>query len=424
MDATPNTASPEHTDVAVVGAGPAGMLLAYLLARAGSRVTLLETHGDFERRYRGDTLSPATLDLLDRLGLADRLLATVAHTRSTSFRWHTVERTYTLTDYTTASRRHPFYALIPQPAFLGFLAEEAGQYPGFDLRMKARASTLIHDCDGRITGLTYTSGATTHTLTADLVVAADGRASKIRALSGLPSTELGVGNDLLWFDLPRDGDTDPALSGLDIFCSPGRVLAALNQGHRWQLAFTIPTGSYARAREEGVEPVRTELRRHLPWLGDRIDELTSFSQLSLLTVRITRLPRWTRPGLLLIGDAAHVISPVGGSGINHALADAVAAANHLVPALRQREPTAVDTAAKRVQQHRKPVVDAAQRQQSRIEIATQRAMRRGEPRPALPLRLLSRIGAFARWSGRRTNTNVKTPAPAQHVLSPVTAPEL
>jgi 2-polyprenyl-6-methoxyphenol hydroxylase-like FAD-dependent oxidoreductase len=399
----------------VVGGGPAGVLLTYLLARGGVEVTLLESRGDFDRRFRGDTLAPPVLDYLDTLGLAGPLLAEIPHTRAHAFRWHTPRRTYTLADYRGASRRHPYYALIPQARFLPWLAAKAEEH-GARVRMGARFRALLRDGDGRVCGVEYTRGGTVQRLTADVVVAADGRSSKVRQVSRLEPVELGAHLDLLWYAVPRRAG-DPPLSGLDAFAGPGSFVALLGQGDSWQIGYEIPAGSLPDVRARGVAPVVEAIRAAAPWLGDRLDALTEVNQLTLLPVRITAVDRWTEPGLLLIGDAAHVISPVGGNGINHALADAAEAANRLVGPLRVSpvDPAAVDAALARVEVVRRPRVDREQAEQIRIEEESIRALRRRDARPPGFLRLVAAVPGLPRLIGRNVR-RIGIPAPDPAIL--------
>jgi 2-polyprenyl-6-methoxyphenol hydroxylase-like FAD-dependent oxidoreductase len=396
----------------VVGGGPAGVLLTSLLARGGVEVTLLESRGDFDRRFRGDTLAPPVLDYLDTLGLAEPLLAEVPHTRAHAFRWHTPRRTYTLADYRGASRRHGYYALIPQALFLPWLARRAEEH-GAQVQMGARFRALLRDGDGRVCGVEYTRGGAVQQLTADVVVAADGRSSKVRQVSRLVPTELGAHLDLLWYAVPRHAG-DPPLSGLDVFAGPGTFVALLGQGDSWQIGYEIPAGTLPEVRSRGIAPVVDAVRAAAPWLGDRLDALTEVNQLTLLPVRITAVDRWTEPGLLLIGDAAHVISPVGGNGINHALADAAEAANRLVGPLRTTpvDHGRLDDAARRVEAVRRPPVDREQAAQARIEEESMRALRRRDPRPPGFLRFVAAVPGLPRLIGRRTRRiGIPTPDP-------------
>jgi 2-polyprenyl-6-methoxyphenol hydroxylase-like FAD-dependent oxidoreductase len=400
----------------VVGGGPAGVLLTYLLARGGVAVTLLESHRDFDRKFRGDTLAPPVLDYLDTLGLAEPLLATVPHTRAHAFRWHTPRRTYTLADYRNASRRHPYYALIPQARFLPWLARQA-EVLGADIRMGARFRALLRDADDRVCGVEYTGDGDATRLTADVVVAADGRSSKVRQVSRVVPTELGAHLDMLWYAVPRRADDAP-LSGLDLFAEPGSALVLLGQDDTWQIGYDIPAGTLPEVRDHGVAPIVAAIRRAAPWLGDRLDALTSVNQMTLLPVRITAVDRWTEPGLLLIGDAAHVISPVGGNGINYALADAAEAANQLLEPLLASsvDPARVDEAARRVEEVRRPPVDREQAFQVRVEEDSARRLRDRDPRPGGALRVIATIPGLPRLVGRQTR-KIRIAAPLPAILS-------
>lgn len=405
-------------DCIVVGGGPGGVVLAYLLARQGRTVTLLEARADFARRFRGDSLAPAVMDWLDELGLAEDVLAR-PHATADGFTWHTPDRSYRLADYSTASERHPHYVLLPQPEFLGLLTERAAAYPGFTLEMSARVNGLI-EVDGRVVGVRYRAAdGDVREVHAPLVVGADGRFSQVRRLGGFSGEELGAGLDILWFEVPRRPD-DPDLSGLDYFAVPGHAIVALGQGVTWQLGYVIPTGTVAQAREAGLGPVVALARDRMPWLADRLDALTVFTDLTLLNVRITRLPSWYRPGLLLMGDAAHVISPVGGNGINIAIADAADAGNTLAPVLAGVDPAAVDEACAAFEVRRRAVSDAEQRTQVRTERGSVERMRSGDPRPVWVLRLAASVPALARALGRRSASAIAIPHPSAAVLTAAT----
>lgn len=406
----------ETTDCVVVGGGPGGVMLAYLLARGGAKVTLLESHGDFNRRFRGDTLAPAVLDYLDTLGLAEEMLAALPHTVVDAFRWYAGGRRYTLADYRHASRRHPFYALIPQARFLPFLIAKASAYPGFELRMRARVSGLLRDGSGRVEGVTYADGNRRRQVRARLVVAADGRNSKLRSLGGFTARELGAYLDVLWFAVPRDRVGDPPMSGLQLFSVPGGLLAVLNQETHWQLGYMIPAGGFPRVREAGIAPIVGAFADRLPWLGERLAALRDVNQLTLLPVRITEVDTWYRPGLLLIGDAAHVISPVGGNGINLAIADAAEAANQILPCLRGA-PADLHDACRRVERARRPVTDREQRFQRRAERGARARLESGTARPPLILRLIGSIPALAALNGRQNAALIAVPPPRPEILA-------
>ena len=395
----------------VVGGGPAGMLLTYLLARGGVPVTLLESRGDFDRRFRGDTLAPSVLEYLDGLGLAEPLLAEIPHGRAQAFRWHAPDRTYTLADYRGASRRFGYYALIPQARFLPWLAARAQEH-GAQVLTGARFRALVRNPDDRVVGVEYTHQGTGQRLAADVVVAADGRSSKVRQVSRLVPTELGAHLDMLWFAVPRRPD-DPPLSGLDLFAGPGTSVVLLGQQDSWQIGYDIPAGTLPEVRAGGVGPIVRAVAAAAPWLGDRVATLTDVNQLTLLPVRITTVDRWTEPGLLLVGDAAHVISPVGGNGINFALADAAEAANRLVGPLRADpvDPVRIDAATRRVEEVRRPPVEREQAAQVRIEEASIQKLRDRDTRPPGFLRFVAAVPGMPRLVGRRSRLAIAAPVP-------------
>ena len=278
--------------------------------------------------------------------------------------------------------------------------------------MGARFSSLRHDAEGRVSGVEYTVDAAKHHLDAALVVGADGRNSKVRATSGLAATELGASLDILWHALPRRDD-DPSYSGLDLFGTPTGSVALLDQGGDWQLGWTIRAGTLAEVRARGVSALRDAAVDALPWLAGRLDDLGDVADLTLLPVRITTVERWTRPGLVLLGDAAHVVSPVGGNGINLALADAADLANRLVGPLRRTPPSPrqLDDAAAGLEAARRPAVEREQRAQVRTERAAAERIGSGDPGPPPVLRALSRLPGFPRLAGRRNRVDVPAPVP-------------
>jgi 2-polyprenyl-6-methoxyphenol hydroxylase-like FAD-dependent oxidoreductase len=407
----------ERTTCVIVGGGPGGLVLAYLLARGGVRVTLVESRGDFDRRFRGDSIAPPVLDHLDGLGLAQPLLAEIPHVKADAFVWSTPKKRYVLADYRDASPKFPYYALVPQARFLPWMVARARLY-GLQVRMGARVTELLRDDAGRVVGVEYVQAGERHRLGADLVVGSDGRNSKVRLLSSLRATELSSSIDIAWITMSRRRG-DPALSGLELMAEPGSNLAVLGQGGGWQIGFTIVAGTFGELRAAGAEPLRALLRRRAPWLDDRIDALTDTNQLTLLPIRITQVDRWSEPGLLLIGDAAHVISPVGGNGINFAIVDAAEAANRLVGPLSAEpvDPALVDAATAEVERVRRPSVDREQAFQVRVERATARRLAaRADPRPALALRVIAAVPGLARWSGRRGAKALAIPAPDPRIL--------
>ncbi len=380
--------------VAVAGGGPGGLVLGYLLARAGIDVTVLEARSDFDRDFRGDSLHPYTLELLDRLGLAEDLLE-LDHVKARSFRFHTPSGVYSCADYDRLDTPFGYVALMPQVRFLDFLADRAAKLPSFALKTNAKVTGLL-ETDGAVTGVRYRGGE----LEASLVVGADGRFSTVRRLAGLDAKPLGATTDLLWFRLPRSPG-DPRDADLDLYFGRDAYVGVLGGVHDWQVGYSLEKGAYPALRERGVEPIRAFLRDRVPWLADRAHLLTGFAQTTLLSVDISRVERWHRPGLLLLGDAAHIISPVGGNGILMAIQDAVAAANRLIPALRRGAVTSADLAG--VQADRIAAIERVQADQVKVErrAAAARARGRGTAPPAL-LKFLFAVPAL-RTRGARGN---------------------
>jgi 2-polyprenyl-6-methoxyphenol hydroxylase-like FAD-dependent oxidoreductase len=326
----------------VVGGGPAGVLLALLLARQGIPTTLLEAHTDFERDFRGDTIHPAILDILDEVGLAQTLLRTVPHTEVRHVVPPFSGGTRLTIDFTRLGGRFPFMALMAQADFLAFLANEAATYAAFNTVMGANVRELV-DVDGVVRGVRYQARDGWHEVRALLTVGADGRFSRLRRLSRLPAAiKTSPPMDILWFHLSKQpGDPEGVMFGFNM----GRGLVMLERTDHWQVGYVLPKGGYRRLHADGIEPFRAGMVATAPWLQGRVDELQEWTQCSLLSVESDRLPRWYRPGLLLIGDAAHVMSPVGGNGINYAVQDAAAAANILSVPLKTRRIGVRDLAA-------------------------------------------------------------------------------
>ncbi|WP_370941935.1 FAD-dependent oxidoreductase [Amycolatopsis sp. cg5] len=392
--------APEQ-DVVIAGGGPGGMVLGYLLARAGVTVTVLESHADFDRDFRGDSLHPYTLELLDQLGLADGLLAR-DHFKATAFRFHTPKASYSAASYDRLASRHNYVALMPQVRFLDYLAEQAAALPHFTLTTSAKVTELLTGADGTVTGVRHRRGE----ITSRLVVGSDGRFSTVRRLADLPARSLGATTDILWFRLPRK-ETDPPDADLDLYYGHDSYIGVLGGVHDWQVGYSLAKGDYPRLRERGVEPVQRFVSDHVPWLADRVHLLTDFAKTTLLSVDISRVDTWYRPGLLLIGDAAHVISPVGGNGILMAVQDAVAAANHLIPALRRETVTTDDLAA--IQHNRQAAITKVQAQQVRVERQSARARARG--RGAAPPAFLRWLFAIPGMRTRAARTNAYGPNP-------------
>jgi 2-polyprenyl-6-methoxyphenol hydroxylase-like FAD-dependent oxidoreductase len=367
----------ERADCCIAGGGPAGAVLALMLAGQGIAVTLLEAHGDFDRDFRGDALQPAALDLLGQLGLADRLLA-LALARMPVFPVRTPSETVPQHDVSRLRTPYPFMTLVPQVRLLDLVVGEARRCPTFRLVMGARVEGLVQDGDGHVRGVRYRTRDGWHELRAQLVVGADGRFSRLRGLAGLEPVRTAAPVDILWFRLPRR-ETDPPPG---VYLGDGGSAALLNRGAEWQIGYSLAKGGYARLRAEGLEALRRSVAIRVPWLAGRTDALRGWGQTSLLAVETCRLRRWYRPGLLLIGDAAHTMSPVGAVGITVALQDAAVAANILGPRLSAGRLAVADLAA--VQRRREWPVRIVQAYQRLVQgwlLATPR----GVPARRVPL---------------------------------------
>ncbi|MBS0221131.1 MAG: FAD-dependent oxidoreductase [Proteobacteria bacterium] len=314
----------------IVGGGPAGMMLGFLLARAGVTVAVLEKHADFLRDFRGDTVHPSTLNVIDELGLLDDFLK-LPHHKISRFAGQFGDTRVQIADFSHLPVRCRYIAMMPQWDFLAFLAAHGRQYPDFALLMQADVQELI-EADGRVCGVrAMVSGATVE-IHADLVVGADGRHSTVRAKAGLEVDVLGAPMDVLWFRLAhKAGDPEEMMGRFDA----GSILVMLDRGDYWQCAYVIAKGSAEKVRAAGIEKVRATISRLMPAFADRVGELRTMDDLKLLTVGVDRLKQWWKPGMLCIGDAAHTMSPIGGVGINIAIQDAVAASNILAAPLRE-----------------------------------------------------------------------------------------
>ncbi len=308
----------------VVGGGPAGMMLGYLLARAGVEIVVLEKHGDFLRDFRGDTIHPSTLELMAELGLLEEFLK-LPHQEVRQLRGFIGDVQIVMADFSHLATRCKFIALMPQWDFLNFLADQGRAYPTFHLRMPAQVQDLIEE-KGQIRGVRATTPDGPLEVRADLIVGADGRHSTVRERARLQVEDLGAPIDVLWMRLPRqDGDPTQPLGRFN----RGKIFIMIDRAEYWQCAFVIAKGGYEQTRQRGLEALRAEILEIAPFLGDRVAALRDWNDISLLTVKVDRLQQWYRPGLLCLGDAAHAMSPVGGVGINLAIQDAVAAANLL-----------------------------------------------------------------------------------------------
>jgi 2-polyprenyl-6-methoxyphenol hydroxylase-like FAD-dependent oxidoreductase len=328
------------TQCCIAGGGPAGMMLGYLLARAGVHVVVLEKHADFFRDFRGDTVHPSTLELMFELGLMDKFLK-LPHQEVETLSAQIGAEHVEMVDFRHLPTHCKFVALMPQWDFLNFLAGQGKRYKTFDLRLQAEARDLIEE-NGRIVGLIADTPDGALTIRADLVVGCDGRHSTVREKAGLKSDDYGAPMDVLWFRVSHKGGDKADTFG---HIEAGRLMVMFDRGDYWQCAYVIPKGGIERVKSDGLEALHARVVEMSPFLSDRIGELKSWDDIKLLSVTVDRLRKWWRPGLICIGDAAHAMSPIGGVGINMAVQDAVAAANRLAGPLRAGKVTDEDLQA-------------------------------------------------------------------------------
>ena len=378
MERTPST------QCCIAGGGPAGLMLGFLLARAGVDVIVLEKHGDFLRDFRGDTIHPSTLTVLQDLGLLDEFLR-LPHHEVAELTGDVNGELVTLADF-----RH-----LPAPRpFLDFIADHARRLPNFRLLMGAKAVDVLRRGDA-VVGVAVDTAEGRQEIAADLVVAADGRHTTIREAAGLHSVDIGAPIDVLWFHLPRDRQRHPSRTGG--IMRPGAMLVMLERGSYWQCAFVIPKGSLDALRAQGLEHFRERIAAVAPFFAPDTATLASWDDIKLLSVQITDLPQWCQPGLLCIGDAAHAMSPVGGVGINLAIQDAVAAANLLAAPLREGRLTLADL--QRVQKRRHWPARVTQRVQVAVQESVLSPVLARQDAPARPPAAVALLRRFPllRW---------------------------
>jgi 2-polyprenyl-6-methoxyphenol hydroxylase-like FAD-dependent oxidoreductase len=390
------------------------MMAGLLLARSGVQVLVLEKHADFLRDFRGDTIHPSTLEVMHELGLLERLLQ-LPHQRAPTMNAQFGDLAVEIADFSRLPTRCKFIAFMPQWDFLSFLAGEAARYPTFELLMSAEATGVIEE-GGRVVGARARTSDAELDIRADLVIAADGRHSAMRAAAGLDVEQLGAPMDVLWFGLSRKPDDPTETMGR---FGGGRIFIMLNRGDYWQCGFVIRKGSIEQVRARGLEAFRAAVAASAPFVANRVFELTDWDQIKLLTVAVDRMPKWSRPGLLFIGDAAHAMSPIGGVGINLAIQDAVAAANILAAPLRTRTLTTGHLEA--VQRRREFPTRVTQRLQLLMQdrVVTRALERDVAFTPPLAIRLMARFAALRRIPARVIGMGVRP----EHVRTPLIVPE-
>jgi 2-polyprenyl-6-methoxyphenol hydroxylase-like FAD-dependent oxidoreductase len=397
------------TKCCIAGGGPAGMMLGFLLARAGVDVVVLEKHADFFRDFRGDTVHPSTLELMHEVGLLDEFLK-LPHQRLETLTAQIGDEHLQMIDFRHLPTRCKYIAMMPQWDFLNFLAEHGKRYKTFALHMKTEATELIEE-GGRIVGLRANAPDGALTIRADLVVGCDGRHSTVRETAGLKSDDYGAPMDVLWFRLShKDSDSADTFGHIEA----GKMMIMLDRGDYWQCAYVIPKGGIDRVKAGGLDAFRQRVLEMSPFLSDRIVELKSWDDIKLLSVSVDRLQKWWRPRLICIGDAAHAMSPIGGVGINMAVQDAVAAANQLAAPLRTGKVADADLQA--IQERRTLPVRFTQWLQLTIQrrIISRVLESRQRPKPPLFFKLfgvfpaLRRIPAWLLGVGIRPE-HVRTP---------------
>ena len=397
------------TTCAIAGGGPAGVMLGFLLARAGVPVVVLEKHIDFFRDFRGDTVHPSTLEVIHELGLLDAFLK-VPHQKIDRLSLQFGDTNIALADLTHLPTHCKFVALMPQWDFLNFLAAQGKRYKSFDLHMQTEATDLIEE-GGRIVGLRARAPDGTLTIRAALVVGCDGRHSTVRERAGLQSDDYGAPMDVLWFRMTREAG-DPG----DVFghIEAAKLMIMLNRGDYWQCAYVIPKGGIDRVQAEGIDAFRQRVLSMSLFLADRIGEIKSFDDVKLLTVKVDRLRQWWRPGLICIGDSAHAMSPVGGVGVNIAVQDAVAAANRLAAPLKRGAVTDADLYA--IQERRTLAVRLTQALQLAVQnrIISRALTSEQRPKPPLMFKLLGLFPVLRRIPARLIGLGVRP----EHVRTP------
>ncbi|KQO73712.1 FAD-dependent oxidoreductase [Rhizobium sp. Leaf262] len=390
------------TKVVIAGGGPAGMMLGLLLARANVDVVVVEKHGDFLRDFRGDTIHPSTLDIIEQLGFIREFLA-LPHTRAEKLHAQIAGRNITIADFSWLPIRHRFIAFMPQWDFLNFLAGKAGQFDNFRLLMNAPVTDLLRQGD-RICGLQVDTPEGPLTIEADVVIGADGRNSVIREKAGLEIERFGEPTEVVWMRLSKQPDDPKETMG---HAGPRQGFVLIDRGDYWQCGYVVRKGTFDVMKAKGLEAFRARVSQVCPLPTDRLEEIRSWDDASLLTVRIDRLTRWWKPGVICIGDAAHAMSPIGGVGVNLAIQDAVAAANVLIPALSSGGSIS-DTDLSAIEKRRSFPTKAIQRLQlmMRSRKKDQPKTKRADGPPAFVLAIM-RFPLLAHLAGRLIGFGVR-----------------
>lgn len=399
-----------EVDCCVAGGGPAGVMAGLLFARAGCTTLVLEKHADFLRDFRGDTVHPSTLEIMKELDLLEDFLER-PHQRVTRLAGIFGGERIEMVDFSSIDATCKFIALMPQWHFLDFLADAAKSLPDFSIAMRAQVTRLIEE-NGRINGVHAETADGPLDVRARLVIGADGRESTVRECAGLKVKYIGAPMDILWFRVPRDKDKEGEML---LNAGPGHIVITIDRGDYYQCAFVIPKGGAEEVRKRGLDAFRTEVVSTAPYLSGKIDAVTDFDGVKLLTVAIDRLERWSRSGLLMIGDSAHAMSPVAGVGINLAIQDAVAAANLLAGPLA--DGTLKDDDLEKVRLRRLWPVRATQFIQTQVQNRILKpilAERKVTPRPPLPLRMVSRVPWLKRHAAGFVGIGIRP----EHVRSP------
>jgi 2-polyprenyl-6-methoxyphenol hydroxylase-like FAD-dependent oxidoreductase len=392
MSSTGNQLS---TTCCIIGGGPAGIMLGFLLARQGIAVTVLEKYKDFFRDFRGDTIHPSTLELLYELGLLEKFLA-LPHSQITGLSATIGGQRFQMSDVSHLPTHAKFIALMPQWDFLNFLAQEAARFPSFTLRMGWEATGLIQTNDGATTGVLANTPDGPVEIQAALTVGCDGRHAISRVAAHLPLFDEGVPIDILWLRIARlPSDPENALG----YFNYGRFIILINRNDYFQVGYLIPKGAFPQIQQNGIPAFQQSIERIVPFLAGRTTEIDSWDKVKLLTIQVNRLQDWCSPGLLCIGDAAHAMSPVGGIGINIALQDAVATANILTESILTSGATVHDL--QRVQHYREGAVRNTQRVQVFAHRIISRALQSTGPvTPPLALRIITKFPGFQYLTGR------------------------